>query len=224
MASLDQAIRADIIPAKGPIAECCGKYGIDRILLRNGRVVGPSAGLAQVLERLLRDLPTGQFVFDQFEGTGLTRAVCAKMAGKVRVEANDRLGPNSTSTGYDAFQCLPAQSVDILVVDPLYEDVMAYLHRAKTSTKFRYAIVQCGNKSDVLWNKATKELLRTIGTLKTEYMDIDTYGSEIYVISTMDREDDGGTSEKSDQSARAAIQQEAAGNRGRRLGKKPVHH
>lgn len=160
---LDESLRLGLIPKNGVVHECCKRYGVSCILLRNGNIIGPNPDLALVLEEMMHRLQDGAVVFDPFAGTSLTDAICKASGRRITCKCFD-LGVQGTAAVHaDAFEIELEGAVDVIVVDPLYEDVFVYLERC-LRWKCEYVVVQSGDDCDVAWNKAIADRLQTWGT------------------------------------------------------------
>lgn len=182
MVDLGDAVETGIIRQEGAVWSCCQKFGVSKIILRNGRIVGPSPGLATVLTKLVKQLPKDAAVYDPFAGTRLTERLCRQVSRSIRVVANDRVDLDGHPTGFDAFNDVPAQHFDVVVVDPFYEDVLLFLQTMVTRLDYRYLVVQTGDCCDRAWNEAVDEVLGKLGAEVSRFNSLETFGKRIRVI------------------------------------------
>lgn len=197
---LQTALEKEVIPVNGVVHRCCEQYGIDFIVLLSGRIIGPSPAIAGILEILLtKHISPGNHisVYDPFSGTGLTQAVCSQLEQRIenlriKVVGNDcqnfegRLRDNKTKkpkADSNSFKQISEDPYDIVIIDPLYEDFLNYLHLAKPKLKYKYMVCQTGDDVDIGWNKAASQLLDSFGTkLQCDQINaLNLYGKHIEV-------------------------------------------
>lgn len=163
--TLADAITTGVIAQESSVAPYCGEYALPFLLVRNGHVVGPSPALAEALKMIAPSLRPRSRVFDPFAGTGLAKSVLTRIRPDAEVLAGDRLDMAGRMTGFDALTHIPDEEFDLVIVDPLYEDVLRYSREILPRIRTRLAIVVTGDTSDVDWNKAASRLLNSIGQL-----------------------------------------------------------
>jgi hypothetical protein len=184
--SLDLAIHLGITPVDGKIAVRSRELGIDSVLIRNGRIVGPSFGLGLALEKLLLEAePRVESVYDGFAGTYLTRQVCkfvtSKTTGTIEVECHDRHTDGDPT--FDAFSALPSTAFDCIVVDPLFEDCISYLRLLRAQRNWRYLVVQAGETADFHWGAAVGRLADEMGRRLPGFEELGTeFGAQTFVL------------------------------------------
>jgi hypothetical protein len=171
------AIEEGLVSPNSSVANCCANYSIPYVLVRGDQVVGPSPALANALIRLGRALPRGGRVVDPFAGTYLTELVLKSIRPDLRIVALDRVSIDGQANGYDAFREKPQGHVDLLVVDPFYEDLLHYL-RTLGRLSFQLALIQSGETSDLAWNRAASRLAARLGRVEP----LDECGKHLLVV------------------------------------------
>jgi hypothetical protein len=89
-------------------------------------------------------------------------------------------GGDGKRTYYDAFGDLPDNHFEIVVVDPLFEDVLSYCVRCLHRLKFEYVLVESGNVADIAWNQRVRDVLNSLGDEKKSESP-GQFGKRIYV-------------------------------------------
>lgn len=150
----DRALALGIIQKNGAVHRCCRAYNINRVILRSGRVIGPSPALVEVLEGLVQSGNCGiKLVYDPFSGAGTTERVFARLDQSIRVISADWIDRLGQHTGTDSFQDVPQDAFDLAVLDPLYEDLPEYIDSVLPRLKVRYLAVQSGDAVDLHWRR-----------------------------------------------------------------------
>ena len=161
--SPSQAVRQGALAANGNVIRLCGDFRLPFLLLRDGHVLGPSPALAEALRVVAPELPTSCRVLDPFAGTDLTASVLARLRPSANVFAADVVDSTGRPTGFDAFTYVPDERFDLVVVDPLYEDVLQYSKQVLPQIRAKLAMVVTGDTSDLAWNAAAMRLLNGLG-------------------------------------------------------------
>lgn len=178
---LDKALKEHVVTKDSPIERCCKKYGITSVFVRGRFVIGPSPGLAAVLERELKTMKSGLRVFDPFAGTRLVEQICRQHDSTAAVSSSDKIDADGNALPHDSFATPPPQQdYDLAVIDPLYEDCLAYLELVGTKIRSKKFIVQSGRICDVRWNEKIELVLQKLGTV--ERSTYNTFGSCIFVV------------------------------------------
>jgi hypothetical protein len=184
---LEKAIELGVVTNDGAVARCCRSLEIDYVLLRNGGVIGPNPELEVVIREVLKRLSGGDRIFDPFSGTGLTERLAQQHDPPMTVEGRDALDwdNDGAPTGYDAFTVRPSKEFGLVVVDPLYEDVVKYLKDVAARLKFKHIVVVSGDVCDVVWNDEVKRVLERIGSEVAELSSDrpSSFGKRIFVYS-----------------------------------------
>jgi hypothetical protein len=180
---LTEALKLKVITIDSPIKECCDRYGINKILVRGRYVVGPSVGLAEVLEHELTTMATGLRVFDPFAGTCLVEKICKRKDPATIVISQDRIDPDGKMVAFDSFAVpIPTQNYDLAIIDPLYEDCLAYLEFVSNKLHAKKWIVQSGRACDIGWNAKIGKVLQKFGSV--ERPEVNTHGCCFFLVTT----------------------------------------
>jgi hypothetical protein len=181
--NLTEALKLQIITEDSPIKKCCEKYEINKILVRGRYVVGPSVGLAEVLERELTTMTTGLKVFDPFAGTRLVEIICKRRDQETKVISQDRIDLDGKFADFDSFAMpIPEKHYDLAIIDPLYEDCLAYIEVIGQKLNAKKWIVQSGRACDVGWNAKIEKALQRFGSV--ERPEANTYGCCFFLVTT----------------------------------------
>jgi hypothetical protein len=178
--TIEDALSLGVLTPRSPVVACAKEFGIEHVIVRGRFVIGPSPALASCLKKLLKELPTGIRVLDPFAGTRLVEKVCRSIAETNVVYSYDRIDQHGDPTTFDAFNFVPHEEYDLVVIDPLYEDCLAYLAKVAPRIKAKYLIVQSGRACDLGWNAAVYELLKQIGNV--EVPAVDGFGSSLFFV------------------------------------------
>jgi hypothetical protein len=176
--AVDTAIAEGLISAGGPISSCCHEWGVKAILVRNGQVIGPSPAIADGLVALLPQLSRAATVFDPFAGTYLVDRIVRAIRSDITVNAVDRVDQAGNWTGLDAFEVIPKGEIDLMIVDPLYEDLLSYIRECLPRINFKLALVQTGETFDLAWNNAAARALRRFGRIA----DRSAWGKKMFAV------------------------------------------
>ena len=109
--SLEKALSGHVVEKDSPIDRCCKKYGIGKIFVRGRFAIGPSPGLAAVLERELKTMKSGIRVFDPFAGTRLVEQICKQHDPTAIILSADKIDTDGTPSKHDSFTAPPKRGL-----------------------------------------------------------------------------------------------------------------
>ena len=154
------AIKHRVIPPLGSVFTACTRYSLPFVIIRDGLVMGPSPAFPHALKRVAKLLDQRARVLDPFAGTFITRKILEEVRPDIEVTALDAVDEQQRSTGYDAFVDAPDGRFDLIVLDPLYEDLIPYIRTVLPHLDFDFVLVQTGEIADIAWNKAVESILK----------------------------------------------------------------
>jgi hypothetical protein len=187
--TVEDAIATGRIPADGAVVECCKRFGLAFVLLRSGRVIGPNPDLARVVDQVVSRLPANARVLDPFCGTGLTAKIVEHHDPSRPVDATDVYDWTNgcKDTGHDAFKESHPGNYGLVVVDPLYEDVIPYLKKVVRGLDFQFIVVAAGDESDLEWNRSVQALLDSSCSRVQGIDDKPRFGKRIFAYEHLSR-------------------------------------
>lgn len=170
------------LSSASPIALCAEDYRIPYIQIRGRHLIGPNPALAVFLRDFALRNPDGcRTVMDMFGGTGITaKVICSHGSPRVvtlvdndpQKTANMRKhirASNVEIIDADANQIPIAESYDLVIADPYYEDVLSFLaHRLSTISECaRVFVFIPGNVEHGTWNQGVSERIESAGFVVT---------------------------------------------------------
>lgn len=180
--TLQRALELKLIENRSSVENCCRKYEINKILLRGRYVIGPSPELAEVLEKELPKQRPGLRVYDPFAGTRMVEKICKQHFGNAEVLSQDRIDLDGNESNFDSFAAAPpTEEYDLAIIDPLYEDCLAYIELVLPKLKVKKLIVQCGRVCDVDWNDKIRKVLERNYTVETPVLFSKVHNSCLFV-------------------------------------------
>lgn len=176
--SLTEARALGVVKPSSPIVQLCADAGVTELLLRNGAIIGPNPALYAALREILPRLARGAKIYDPFAGTFLTERVTQ---GRDQLEAvcSDIACPDP-SRCRDAFTDQPADHFALVVIDPLYEDVLSYVREKLPELSWEKALVVSGEAGDVHWNAAVRSVLERSAALLP--LESERYGKSLFLV------------------------------------------
>jgi hypothetical protein len=190
--SLEDAVVRRLIIPRSTLGRLVQDLELPFILMRNERVLGPSLALAAALERIAPDLPFGGRVLDPFAGTFLTAHLLARSRPDVQVISFDKLENDKGLGSHDAFEYQPKRSFDLVVIDPLYQDILTYAREVLPKLNTHLAIVITGDTCDIGWNDAAMRLLGRLGRLESHFRSTTAKWGQNAVLLERDKRIQGG--------------------------------
>jgi hypothetical protein len=76
---------------------------------------------------------------------------------------------------------LPTEEYDLAVIDPLYEDCLAYLDLVAPKLKVNRMIVQAGRACDLTWNEKIRTVLQKFATVESPPLNEKAHSSCIFI-------------------------------------------
>jgi 16S rRNA G966 N2-methylase RsmD len=174
-ANLGNTVDNGLIARGSSLVELAEKYGIKSILVAGTTVSGFSAGMVEVLEAYHRSHAV-ESVLDMFSGTGALAKVClangAKRVTCVDVFAQgaqrELLGepPRVSIVQADAFQFVPEQRYDLVILDPFFHQSLRVAQQIAPSlrNKAGAVVMNIGPVGEEYWKERVLiELRRHFG-------------------------------------------------------------
>jgi 16S rRNA G966 N2-methylase RsmD len=169
---------------KSPIIETAHSFSIPYILIRGRHFIAPSPAIAQYLKNILANSTFKvKRVLDMFGGTGLAAKILCKLGEPDRIvvierdfEALQKMNehirdPRVEIIQGDAFTYKIEESFDLVLADPYYEDVLAFLEQRLMHIFARTKLLMLvpGNVGNVRWNNEVEKMLAIARLIVRKY-------------------------------------------------------
>jgi len=167
-----------------PIIETARSYSIPYILIRGRHFIAPSPAIAQYLRNITtKSAFRAKSILDMFGGTGLAAKLLCKLGEPDRIvvlekdpdvlqKMNEHIcDPRIEIIQGDAFTYKIEESFDLVLADPYYEDVLAFLKErlVEILARTKFLILVPGNVGNVRWNNEVEKMLAIVGLSVRKY-------------------------------------------------------
>ncbi len=181
---IDDLLKKGQLSETSPIIVTARTYAIPYILIRGRHFIAPSPSIAQYLTSIINGSTVKvKRILDMFGGTGLAAKVLCKLGAPDRIVVLEKnldalqkmrehiLDPRVEFIRGDALTYEFAESFDLILADPYYEDVLDFLKKRLVEIMARTKLLMLvpGNVENVRWNNEVEKMLIDAGLSVGKY-------------------------------------------------------